>query len=62
LVREDCPFRAGFECPGQRPAERYDPVVESQGPVQGIPAGTVFMGDRILWWDSAALRMMSFGG
>ena len=42
-------------------AERYDPAVELQGPVQGLSAGTVFMGDRILWWDSGALRMMSFG-
>jgi hypothetical protein len=38
--------------------ERYDPVVELQGPVQAISAGTVFTGDSILWWDSGALRMM----
>jgi len=38
--------------------EDYDPLAEWQGPVQAITAGPVFLGDRLLLWDSGALRMM----
>jgi hypothetical protein len=41
--------------------DRYDPMAEWQGPVNAIEAGPVFLGDRILMWDSGALRMMEFG-
>jgi hypothetical protein len=39
-------------------AERYDPVAEWKGPVNAITARPVFLGDRVLLWDSAALRML----
>jgi outer membrane protein assembly factor BamB len=38
---------------------RYEPLAEWQGPTNAIRAGPVFLGDRILMWDSGALRMMS---
>lgn len=40
-------------------AQRYDPIAETQGPVNGISAGPVFLGDRLLMLDSGALRMMT---
>jgi outer membrane protein assembly factor BamB len=37
--------------------ERYEPVAEWKGPVNAIHVGPVFLGDRILVWDSRALRL-----
>ena len=42
-------------------AERYDPVAEWRGPVNGINAGPAFLGVRILLWDSGALRLFVLG-
>jgi outer membrane protein assembly factor BamB len=38
---------------------RYEPLAQWQGPTNAILAGPVFLGDRLLMWDSGALRMMS---
>lgn len=42
-------------------AQRFDPIVEWQGPVAGIVAGPVFLGNRLLLWDSQALILFGLG-